>query len=66
MEQGQPSETEVIIRGGILAECLSPGTGFDAHGMRIIRCARLGVTGAADYQPPIYGLLIHRRQDAGV
>ena len=52
MEQGQPSETEAIIRGGILAESLNPGTGFDGHGMRITRCARFEVTGAAGYQPP--------------
>ena len=57
MEQGQPSETEAIIRGGILAESLNPGTGFDGRGMRIIRCARFEVTGAADYQPPIWTLI---------
>jgi hypothetical protein len=57
MEQGQPSETEAIIRGGILAESLNPGTGFDGHGMRITRCARFEVTGAADYQPPIWTLI---------
>jgi hypothetical protein len=57
MEQRQPSETEAIIRGGILAESLNPGTGFDGHGMRIIRCARFEVTGAADYQPPIWTLI---------
>ena len=57
MEQGQPSETEAIIRGGILAESLHPGTGFDGHGMRITRCERFEVTGAADYQPPIWTLI---------
>ena len=57
MEQGQPSETEAIIRGGILAESLSPGTGFDGRGMRVTRCARFEVTGAADYQPPIWTLI---------
>jgi hypothetical protein len=55
MKQGQPSEA--IIRGGILAESLNPGTGFDGHGMRIMRCARFEVTGAADYQPPIWTLI---------
>ncbi len=54
MEQGQPSETEAIIHGGILAESLNPGAGFDGHGMRVIRCARFEVAGAADYQPPIW------------
>ena len=50
MEQGQPSETEAVIRGGILAESLKPGTGFDGLGMRIIRCARFQITGAAEPQ----------------
>jgi hypothetical protein len=57
MEQGQRSETEAIIRGAILAESLKPGTGFNGHGMRIIRCARFKVTGAADYQPPVWTLI---------
>jgi hypothetical protein len=57
MEHGQPSETEAIIRGGILAESLNPGTGFDGHGMRITRCARFEVTGTAGYQPPIWTLI---------
>jgi hypothetical protein len=57
MEQGQPSQNDAIIRGGILAESLNPGTGFDGHGMRIIRCARFEVTGAAGYQPPIWTLI---------
>jgi hypothetical protein len=57
MEQQQPSETGAIIRGAILAESLKPGTGFDGHGMRIIRCARFEVTSAADYQPPIWTLI---------
>jgi hypothetical protein len=57
MEQGQPLEAEAIIRGGILAESLKPGTGFDGHGMRITRCARFEVTGTADYQPPIWTLI---------
>jgi hypothetical protein len=50
MEQGQPAEAEAIIRGGILAESLKPGTGFDGLGMRIIRCARFQITGAAEPQ----------------
>jgi hypothetical protein len=57
MEQGQQSETEAVIRGAILAESLKPGTGFDGRDMRIIRCARNEVTGAADYQPPIWTLI---------
>lgn len=57
MEQREPSETEAVIRGAILAESLNPGTGFDGHGMRIIRCARYEVTGAAEYQPPIWTLI---------
>ena len=55
MEQGP--ETRAVIRGAILAESLKPGTGFDGHGMRITRCARYEVTGAADYQPPIWTLI---------
>jgi hypothetical protein len=55
MEQGQG--TGAVIRGAILAESLKPGTGFDGHGMRITRCARYGVTGAADYHPPIWTLI---------
>jgi len=47
MGQRQPSETGAIIRGAILAESLK----------RIIRCARFEVTGAADYQPPIWTLI---------
>lgn len=54
MKQRQPSAAEAVIRGVILAESLAPGTGFDGHGMRIIRCARYAVTGAAEYQPPIW------------
>ncbi len=50
-------ETEAIIRGGILAESLSPGMGFDDHGMLIIRCSRFEVTGAAAYQPPVWTLI---------
>jgi hypothetical protein len=57
MEQREPSETQAVIRGGILAESLKPGTGFDGRGMRIIRCARIEVSGAADYQPPIWTLI---------
>jgi hypothetical protein len=57
VELRQPSETEAIIRGAILAESLKPGTGFDGHGMRITRCARYEVTGAADYQPTIWTLI---------
>jgi hypothetical protein len=57
MEQRQPAETEGVIRGGILAESLKPGTEFDGHGMRIIRWARYEITGAADYQPPIWTLI---------
>jgi hypothetical protein len=55
MEQGP--ETGAVIRGAILAESLKPGTGFDGHGMRITRCARYEVTGAADYQPPIWTVI---------
>jgi len=57
MEQRQPSGTEAVIRGAFLAESLKAGTGFDGHGMRIIRCARYEVTGAADYQPPVWTLI---------
>jgi hypothetical protein len=57
MEQQQPSETQAVIRGAILAESLSPGTGFDGHGMRIVRCTRYEVSGAAEYQPPIWTLI---------
>jgi hypothetical protein len=57
MEQRQPSESEAVIRGAILAESLKVGTGFDGHGMRIIRCARYEITGAADYQPPVWTLI---------
>lgn len=56
MEQ-EPSENEAVIRGAILAESLTPGTGFDGHGMRVIRCSRYEVTGAADYQPLIWTLI---------
>ena len=55
MEQGP--DTGAVIRGAILAESLKPGTGFDGRGMRITRCARYEVTGAADYQPPIWTLI---------
>jgi hypothetical protein len=54
MEERQHSETGGVIRGVILAESLKPGTGFDGHGMRIIRCARYEVAGAADYQLPVW------------
>lgn len=57
MEKRQPPETGAIISGGILAESLKPGTGFDGHGMRIMRWARFEVTGTADYQPPIWTLI---------
>ncbi len=57
MEQRQPSETEAVICGAFLAESLKAGTAFDGHGMRIIRCARYEVAGAADYQPPIWTLI---------
>jgi hypothetical protein len=57
MEPGQPSDTERVISGAILAESLNPGTGFNGHGMRIVRCARFEVTDAADYQPPIWTLI---------
>jgi hypothetical protein len=55
MEERQPSEA--TIRGGILAESLNPGAGFDGHGMRLIRCSRYEVSGAADYQPRIWTLI---------
>jgi hypothetical protein len=55
MEQRQPPEA--TIRGGILAESLKPGTAFDGHGMRVIRCSRYEVSGAADYQPLIWTLI---------
>jgi hypothetical protein len=55
MEQRQPSEA--IIRGAILAESLKPGAGFDGRGMRVIRCSRYEVSGAADYQPLIWTLI---------
>jgi hypothetical protein len=54
VEQGQPSKTEAIIGGAILAASLKPGTRFDGHGMRITRCAGYEVTDAADYQLPIW------------
>ena len=38
----------------ILAESVKPGTGFDGHGMRIIRCSRYEVPGAAPYQPSVW------------
>jgi hypothetical protein len=57
MTQRQPSATEAVIRGAILAESLKPGTGFDGHSMRIIRCSRYEITGAADYQPPVWTLI---------
>ena len=37
-----------------LAESLKIGTGLDGHGMRLVRCARYEVTGAADYQPAVW------------
>ena len=40
MNQRQPSGAEDVICGAILAESLRPGTEFDGHGMRIVRCAR--------------------------
>jgi hypothetical protein len=55
MEERQPSEA--TIRGAILMESLNPGTGFDGHGMRVIRCSRYEVSGAADYQPLIWTLI---------
>jgi hypothetical protein len=57
MEQRQSSDTGSVIRGAILAESLKPGTGFDGRGMRIIRCSRLEVTDAANYQPSIWTLI---------
>jgi hypothetical protein len=57
MAQRQPPEAEAVIRGAILAESLKAGTGFDGHGMRIIRCSRYEVTGIADYQPPVWTLI---------
>lgn len=57
MEQREPSGTGAVIRGAILAESLTPGTGFDGHGMQVLRCARYEVTGAADYQPPVWTLI---------
>jgi hypothetical protein len=55
MEQRQSSEA--TIRGGILAESLNPGTGFDGNGMRVIRCSRYEVSGAAEYQPLVWTLI---------
>lgn len=57
MERRESSENEAVIRGAILAESLTPGMGFDGRGMWIIRCSRYEVTGAADYQPPIWTLI---------
>jgi hypothetical protein len=57
MEKREPPETQAVIRGAILAESLNPGTGFDGHGMRIIRWARYEVTDAAGHQPPIWTLI---------
>ena len=57
MEQRESSGAEEVIRGAILAESLIPGAEFDGHGMRIIRCARYEVTGAAEYQPSIWTLI---------
>jgi hypothetical protein len=57
MEQREPSGVEEVIRGAILAESLIPGMELDGHGMRIIRWARYEVTGAADYQPPLWTLI---------
>jgi hypothetical protein len=57
MNQRQPSGAEGVIRGAILAESLQPGTGFDGHGMRLIRCSRYKVASVADYQPPIWTLI---------
>jgi hypothetical protein len=57
MEQRQPSESEAVIRGAILAESLKVGAGFQGRGMRLVRCARYEITGAADYQPPVWTLI---------
>jgi hypothetical protein len=57
MDQQQPSGPEGVIRGGILAESLRPGTEFDGHGMRITRWARYEITDAADYQPAVWTLI---------
>lgn len=46
-----------VIRGGILAESLAPGEGFNGNGVRMIRCTRFEVTSPADYQPPIWTLI---------
>jgi hypothetical protein len=43
-----------VIQGAILAESLRPGTNLAGHGMRIIRCSRYEVNGAAPYQPPVW------------
>jgi hypothetical protein len=57
MEQRQLPDAGAVICGGILAESLKPGTGFDGHGMRIVRWSRFEVTGTAGYQPPIWTLI---------
>ncbi len=43
-----------VIRGTILAESIKPASSFEGHGMRIISWSRYEVTGAAEYQPPIW------------
>ena len=47
MEQG-------TIRGVILAESLRPGTVLEGHRLRITRWSRYEVSGAADYQSPVW------------
>lgn len=43
-----------LIRGTLLAESLRPGISIGGHGMRIVRCSRYEVTGAAADQPPVW------------
>ena len=46
-----------VIRGGIIAESLKPGTVLEGDEMRIIRWSRYDVSDVADYQPPRWTLI---------
>lgn len=54
MKTSSPGQARGLIRGVILAESLRPGTSFDGHGMRVLRCSRYEVTGAAAWQPTVW------------
>ena len=46
-----------VVRGGIIAESLKPGTVLEGDGMRVIRWSRYDVSGVPDYQPGRWTLI---------